>query len=198
MPARPYGFVRQRLCGSRTSKGVNHTVVHIPSAPDDPEHPALLWSIAQNEDEIAALHTLLHDTRCVLHLFNEIAVNVASIEARFSFDADEIQTLLTDARILHNLEDPNDMRDRVSAILDDVHRGTIRPSAGRSLVASISQPRQEIRSHYYTNSLAASQLSIFHTDDGAQQEALALWLTDTLTTEGAHVNPTVTHRIQGT
>jgi len=113
--------------------------------PDDPQHPALLWSIAQNTDWITALQTLLHDTRCVLHLFNEIAVNVASTEVRFNFDADGIQALLTDARILHN-EDPDAMRDTVSAILDD----------------------------------------------GAQQEALALWLTDSLTIEGAHVNPTVT------
>jgi hypothetical protein len=43
---------------------------------DDPAHPALIWSILETDEEAAAMMALQIKSRCVVHLFNELAVRL--------------------------------------------------------------------------------------------------------------------------
>src|SRR5687768_7120159 len=47
---------------------------------DDPTHPALIWSLLEYDDERAALRAVIERPLCVVHLFNEILLNVAWTE----------------------------------------------------------------------------------------------------------------------
>src|SRR4051794_4217239 len=44
--------------------------------PDDPNTPGIAWSLLERETEARALRTLIASPRCVIFLFNELAVSL--------------------------------------------------------------------------------------------------------------------------
>lgn len=165
--------------------------------PDDPDDYAYVWSMIENDDEITALHTLLDGSPCSLHLFNEIAINVASTTAQFDGDLAAVARELRTGGHIQKGAQPQkvptaDVVDGINAL----HRGTGERHCGWRLNAELNQTWDHATTFYYSNGHTSTFLSLFDANDGAQQEALCLWLTDAFAPQGAHLNPVVT-REQG-
>jgi hypothetical protein len=52
-------------------------VVYGIEIPDDPNRPAVVWSLLEHLSELSAFQALLQNSRCVVYLFNELALGVA-------------------------------------------------------------------------------------------------------------------------
>jgi hypothetical protein len=155
---------------------------------DDPEHSAVLWSLLEYKDEAKALRTLTRHQKCVVFLFNELAVNVAWGETNLNLSDRSFRSLLKSAA-LHPIEETNASTE-VSQRLDEWYRGTLAAHHGLSQELEV-QEWHPIRSHYITNRISNSVISIFEDDEGGQQEQAALWLIDGLHAEGAILSPQI-------
>ncbi|MGV0737521.1 hypothetical protein ABQF35_11155 [Mycobacterium syngnathidarum] len=162
------------------------------TVPDDPRDSAYIWSTIDSDNEVAALNALLDGSPCSLHLFNEIAINVASIAVQF----DGLAVMSRELRASRHLQmvPPNLQASpaRVLEALDALQRGIGNESTGWRLDVELSQTWDHATSWYYSNGRAATYLSLFDRNHGAQQEALSLWLTDSFAPLGAYLNPQVT------
>lgn len=148
---------------------------------DDPENPASLWSFAQSEDELQALRELNDSSRCVVHIFNEIALNQAST-------AVEIQLEKPTAALLDGAElFPRD-RELPAQIVAEYFES--QPSGPLPIDVSVTSWRP-VSNTYVTNAAELSSISIFSDDEGYQQEQIAVWLADTLDPKGVIRNPIV-------
>jgi hypothetical protein len=160
--------------------------------PDDPHDPAYVWSTIDSDNEVAALNALLDGSPCSLHLFNEIAINVASTTVQF----DGLAVVLRELRAGGHVQKcPPNLRVSPTDVLsafDALQRGAGNESSGWRLDVQLSPKWHHATSWYYSNGRAATYLSLSDRNDGAQQEALCLWLTDTFAPEGAYLNPGVT------
>jgi len=156
---------------------------------DDAEHPAMLWSLLEYADELEALKALQRRSKCIVHLFNEIVVNIAWAEVSIDLRQDHLADVLQFAE-LHPTSDQSAAAD-VSAKLDGLFRGTIGPPEAYRVAVGPEVSWHELRNTYITNRASASSVSMFGTDEGGQQEEIALWLTDSIHPPGAVKNPLV-------
>ena len=159
--------------------------------PDDPDDLAYIWSIIESDNEIAALNALLDGKPCSLHLFNELAVNAASTAVHIDGLAELAQELRAGPYLQMTTQTiPPTL---VTEGFDALHQRDNHGSTGWRLIVELGREWHQPRSWYHSNAGQATYLSIFDADDGAQQEALCLWLTDVFAAEGgAQLNPTVT------
>ncbi len=61
--------------------------------PDDPLHPALIWSVAERQEELTVLRTLSTSQKCVVFLFNEALANIAWGEVSLVGDTADLNRL---------------------------------------------------------------------------------------------------------
>jgi hypothetical protein len=66
---------------------------------DDMDHPAMLWSIVEREDEKTALIDAFSGKPCSIHLFNEASLNTSSTISTFSCIPSMHSSPLADARV---------------------------------------------------------------------------------------------------
>lgn len=156
---------------------------------DDPAHPAVIWSLLEHEDEVSVLEALVQRPACIVHLFNDIAVNVAWAEVDVDLRQGGLPEVIRSAD-LHPMTETHAV-DEVRSRLDDVHRGVLSPPGGFVLELPAVTDWHEIRNTYITNRSSRSLVSIFSDDEGGQQEEIVLWLTDNLQPIGAVKNPQV-------
>lgn len=154
--------------------------------PDDPVRPAYVWSAVESESELAALQRVDSGALCGIHLFNEVAVNVASTSVRFEHRSGAIELSAGAFRVSKHGE-----HDRFDEIDAGISRMKSRDPGVEALHAHRSEPWDHVKSHYYSTASGPSSLSVFDPNEGRQQEALGLWLTDTFAIGGAHLNPNV-------
>ena len=156
---------------------------------DDPAHPAVIWSLLETDEEAAAMMALGVQSGCVVHLFNELAINVATAEVGLSL-RDQTLAQVTKSSALHPPKDSTafkEVREKLSAM----RLGTTPPNKVFRVMLPPITDWQEITSTYITNRITRSVVSIFNSDEGGQQEEVALWLIDNLQPEGATKQPTV-------
>lgn len=153
--------------------------------PDDPEGPAIAWSLVELPAEVEALRRLMRNPRCVVFLFNELAVSVSWTEVDLHIDP-RFEATLQDVA-LHSSHEPAD-NERVGTRLDEVRGGS---TEGSQVVAFDDLDWTEIHATYITNSMGHSSLSLFSSDEGGQQEEIAVWLTDSLQPAGCAKGPFV-------
>jgi hypothetical protein len=156
---------------------------------DDPQQPAMLWSILEYEDETQALQTLLTESKCFVFLFNELAVNVAWGEANIDLSDKSICALIVSAE-LHPTDDAIDQIE-LGELINALHRAELPQNDGKVTDYLEISEWHPLQSHYITNSISDSLLSIFETDEGRQQEEAALWLVDNLQPAGAVARPQI-------
>lgn len=154
--------------------------------PDDPVHPAYVWSAVESENELAALQKIAGGALCGIYLFNEIAVNIAFTSVRLERRSGTVE--LGRGAIRMSRYGEHDRRDEVDAGITQMRSRDPRVEA---LYAHRSEPWDHIELFYYSTGSGPSSLSVFDPNEGAQQEALGLWLTDTFAIGGAHLNPNV-------
>ena len=148
---------------------------------DGDDDPVSLWSVAQDVDELDALRSMSKSSRCVVHLFNELALNQASTETDIQIDADTID--LFDATVLY----PN-RKEPPSDVVDKLFENNSSPGLTVEFEIENWNP---VSSTYITNAAGSSFLSLFDENEGNQQEQLGVWLADTLVPKGVIRNPYV-------
>lgn len=162
---------------------------------DDQHHPAMLWSLLEYDDELAAINALLVQPKCVVFLFNELAANVAWGEVDIDF-TDETIGALVRASALHPPKTKYDA-ESVGRRLEALFRNEHRPSESGHVSEALSVPEwHPLKNHLITNRASSSLISIFEADEGAQQEEIGLWLTDNLKSTGAVKSPQI-HETSG-
>jgi len=159
---------------------------------DDPNFPAVFWSLAQEENELKALHMVTERGRCDVFLFNEGAINVCSASILLTASAGSARVLAPVA--LPGNSDLERVRSEVGRFLDISHRQHY--ANMHKFVPSSDCKWQTIRNFYITNQLQRSMIDLVNGDEGDQQETLAVWLTDALSITGAIQRPEV-HEVSG-
>jgi hypothetical protein len=176
-----YALKRQSLRFYLTRVG--NKVLYAVEIPDDPSAPGTAWSLVGLPAELTALRTLISSPRCVVFLFNELAISVAWAVVELRIDS-SFDDLLASAE-LHPPKD-QDFPLGVSAALESAQAGI-----GEAAQA-IELPKiewHELKATYIKNSFGNSSLSLFHTDEGGQQEEVAVWLVDNLHPGGCFKSP---------
>lgn len=151
--------------------------------PDDPEAPATAWSLVGLEAELMALYTLMQNPRCVVFLFNELAVSVAWTEIRLEVDP-SIGSLLQSAKLHPPQQKPN--AKAVGVRFDAVR---VSPTLNSQIIGLEDIHWHELKATYLRNQMGQSTISLFHPDEGGQQEEIAVWLTDNLDPTGCAKGP---------
>jgi hypothetical protein len=163
-------------------------VVYCIAVHDDPI-PAYIWSVIESQDELDALRALASAERCTIFLFNELVFSVAWAELTFVQSAhDELLTMLNSASVCHDCD--RTIVNEVEAALDIMASSSIDEASLRITWPS-GVAWHELSGIYITNRAQGSPVSIFETDEGAQQEQMALWLIDSLHPDGAVFSPQV-------
>jgi hypothetical protein len=156
---------------------------------DDPKHPATLWSLLEYEDEVRAFLTLTEHPKCFVFLFNELAVNVTWGEVNIDF-SDLFSRNFIQRSSLHPTEDTNAVAE-VSARIDALHLDNFYQDNSR-VVRTLEVPEwHPLENYYIANRISRSLISMFETNEGDQQEEIALWLIDNLQPTGAVKSPQV-------
>ncbi len=99
---------------------IGDKIAYAVEIPDDPERPATAWSLMQLPNEAVALKTLVTVPRCVVFLFNELAISVAWTELDVRIDPSLVEAL--DFVELHTTPTEDDA-DLVGRRLDKIRLG---------------------------------------------------------------------------
>jgi TusA-related sulfurtransferase len=155
---------------------------------DDDTHPATLWSILEREEEKAALAALANGEICEVFLFNELAVNVAWASCSLKMPH-KLLEIITDVPV--GAVDHSALKLKVWEALGDSH-GEIAMSSGRVFITLTNHKKwSSVNSELITSHGGTSPIDLFGKKEGAQQEQLAIWLTDNLDPRGVHASPQV-------
>jgi hypothetical protein len=154
---------------------IGERIAYAVEIPDDPERPASAWSLVELPNEAVALKTLITDPRCVVFLFNELAVSVAWTELDL-----EIAPSLAEAidSVKFNTEPEEDDSKLIGHRLDQIRTQINVPETQVLSFKDIQW--HELHATYITNQAGSSSLSLFNQDEGGQQEEIAVWLMDNL------------------
>lgn len=152
---------------------------------DDPAHPGTLWSIAESEEELAAVASLLDTRDLSVFLYNEERLNVASASIKVRFADPERIGIIADAK---------PAPDGASKLSHGFVDSLLAP--GSSIKLLEADPAEscewiEVQSTLITQRLTHCQLSMITGEEGDQQELLAEWLVDALGGPVAVRNPLV-------
>jgi hypothetical protein len=165
---------------------VGNKIAYAVEIPDDPEDPVATWSLMELPNEATALKTLITNPKCMVFLFNEVAVSVAWTEVDVRIDPSLV--IAIDSVEFHTT--PNDDDEiLVGRRLDEVRTQTNVPET--QLLSFNAIEWHEVQAAYITNQINSSNLSLFHKDEGGQQEEIAVWMTDNLHPQGCVKSPQV-------
>lgn len=154
---------------------------------DDPNHPSTHWSILEAEVEKLALEGLLDGGAFPLFLFNELTVNVAWV----SFRVDAGENALDLSGVVMGKVTHDDYAKEFSDKMRCLEKGELTAADGRAFEIIPQSEWRSVESNYVTNRFSNSMVSVFSTDEGGQQEEVALWLIDGLCLKGAIRGPQV-------
>jgi hypothetical protein len=169
---------------------IGSEIAYAAEIPDDPETPATAWSFVERHNEVEALRTLITDSRCVVFLFNELAVSVAWSEFGISVDA-TLSTALESVEF-HPVAQEQD-GELVGHRLEEIRAGA--HLIDTQVLSFRDIEWHEVQASYITNQASVSGLSLFSKDEGGQQEEIAVWLTDSLHPRGCVKSPQVHEKV---
>lgn len=171
--------VRMQLAFSRLGDRLLYALRVI----DDEKKPAILWSILERDAEKAALNALAQGESCQVFLFNELAVNVAWTALPMTAHADLAQIV---ALIRTDPADHAALKSDASAVLDRFHNNPVSHTDLIVIDLPSTTTWKPILNHFITSHATSSPVDLFSSDEGGQQEQLAIWLTDGLHPLGVH------------
>lgn len=154
---------------------------------DDPSHPAIIWSIVENESEKKAFIAIANGQEGKIFLFNELALNVAWSQLKLP-KLPILNEFISIANIDTNF-DYTLLKGNVSQIFKSLEESFSKDLIIADIVATT--PWISLKNHYITNSMDDSSVNLFDLNEGNQQEKLAIWLTDNLCPEGAYHSPQI-------
>ena len=145
------------------------------------------WSLLEEPYELDSLRALSSHASMRLAVFNEAAACIATSDCTVGDVPASLVSLcrgVTPYPFRRDGVDP-DTTDEANSRLEQLLKGTL--SSDDGILVDVLPPRTwvPIKSHFITNSGASGLVSLFDADEGGQQEALAHWLLDELSPEGA-------------
>jgi hypothetical protein len=155
---------------------------------DDPMHPGTIWSVVAEDNEIKALKLLASTGNLDVFIFNEAAVNLLSTSIEVNTHEQRNLRFLDDVRFRSKRNadfSVEEIGDRLDAIRSSQEVHAIR------FEFTGECDWRRIQSHYITNSIRPSLLSLIEENEGDQQEELAVWFTDVLQPQGAVKQPQI-------
>jgi hypothetical protein len=155
---------------------------------DDEKKPAIVWSIVERDAEKAALSALARGESCQVFLFNELAVNVAWAALPMTAHADLAQIV---APIRTGPADYAALKSDAATVLDRFHNNPVSDADLIVIDLPSTTTWTPILSHFITSHATSSPVDLFSSDEGGQQEQLAVWLTDGLHPLGVYHGPQV-------
>lgn len=160
------------------------------SVSDDAREPASLWSVLEREEEAAALSAFAQGEPCQIFLFNEQALSVAWTSTATG-QCEELALMLQG--VTTGPADHTAIQAGASAILD---RSNDEGQSDSDLltISLHTAAWNGLSSQLVTAQGVAVPVDLFDSNEGAQQEQLTLWLTDSLHPLGAHRSPQVPKR----
>ena len=155
---------------------------------DDAAKPATIWSVAEHNAERDALLALAQTQECPLFLFNELTLNAAWNDVHVDLGAEASAWI---AATELGPVDHTTIKDEVHRLIDSLPGAA---GGGPELLTFSLRTLHEWRetvNHYITNQATVSQVQLFNTDEGGQQESLAVWMTDSLQPSGVNHSPQI-------
>lgn len=155
----------------------------------DPAAPTYVWAIAERAEEIEAINNIFNGDYSIIHLYNEVAVNVASGEPKFEIAQSPPTHFLDNIALVENGSEK--LSGRIQAFFDTFTTPIHTHPDAVILYQKHIVGWNQIKATYITNSLEKITFRILEANEGDQQEHLAVWLTDALSLSGAHKGPIV-------
>ncbi len=155
---------------------------------DDEKKPAILWSILEHDREKAAVKALAQGESCQVFLFNELAINVAWTSLQMTGYADLAQVV---ASVATGSADHVALESDASTVLDRFHKNPVSDADLIVIELPTSTTWKPILNHFITSHATSSPVDLFSSNEGLQQEELAIWLTDSLHPLGVHHEPQI-------
>lgn len=148
-----------------------------------------LWSWVEEQSELEALVSLYREETLTAHLFNELAINVASTNGIAGSSSPDVDPAKLERASLREMGFSNQPSRKQPAFLTDSASSS--PPQSPQTVTFNSPSWIENRAHRMSNGGSGHLISLFHPDEGNQQEELAFWLTDSLHSSTAIKSPRV-------
>ena len=164
---------------------------------DDGEaEEAVRWSLVEEPLELESLRALVSQPILRLAVFNEAAVCVVFGECSVSNVPASLLALCEGVEPYPFRPDGVDSVTTAKADLrlGQLLKGTLSEEEGIFIDLQPPSTWVPIKNHFITDSAASGLVSLFDADEGGQQEALAHWLVDALSPEGATRSPQVDER----
>lgn len=156
---------------------------------DDPRNPLIIWSPIESTDEVTALSLLSKNGRCKIFLYNEGSVNVCSAEASFQIENTPLILSLVNSAELKphtfNFDSMQKIKEHMWRHHAQKYTNLLHCKSHGKIIW-----KPFLVSYIHSKS-APVNLELFSSDEGAQQENLALWITDMLSAEGSIRNPQI-------
>jgi hypothetical protein len=168
---------------------IENRLLYAFTAFDDDSKPATLWSILESEAEADALGRLISGQSCPVFLFNELALNVSWSTLRMVALPQGAQRWISAA--VQESADYSALAARADELLEQAYRGTASPAQLVSAEVECLEQWHPLRNYFITSHGTDSPIDLFSTDEGGQQEQLAVWLTDSLQPRGVHHSPQI-------
>jgi hypothetical protein len=176
--------VRMQLAFSRLGDRLLYALKVI----DDEKKPAILWSILEHDAEKAALNALAQGESCQIFLFNELAVTVAWTSLPIIAEANWTEMI---AATVTGSADHAALMSEATAVLDRFHNEPISDSDLVVTHLPTTTVWKPVLNQFITSHATSSPVDLFSSDEGGQQEQIAIWLTDSLHPLGVHHSPQI-------
>lgn len=163
---------------------------------DGASEDAVRWSLFEQPYELNGLRAMTSQASVRLAVFNEAAVCVATADCTVGNSPASLASLCEGATpypFRRDGVDP-DTTNEANLRLERLLEGSLSPNEGVFIDVMTPKTWTLIQNHFITNSAASGLVSLLDADEGGQQEALAQWLLDDLSPEGAFRSPQVDER----
>ncbi|THK42605.1 hypothetical protein E8Q33_03500 [Methylophaga sp. SB9B] len=167
---------------------IDDRIVYVLTVYDEPTNPTSLWSVFEYDEELEALCQMVQIQRAPVFLFNELAINVAWAYCSTDFN-DDVTELLRDVTV--GGVDYELWVEKVDDLLGEIH---LNERIQVPLIVSdinISSKWTPVSNSLITSHAEVSPIDIFSSDEGRQQEHLAVWLTDSIDPLNVHASPQI-------
>lgn len=156
---------------------------------DDGNDGGILWSVAEREEELAAVRGMARGEPLVVFLFNELALNVAWNDLPMPDGLDRLSSWV-DSSALGEI-DHSVFEVTALPLLNRLHSHSEGVSEWLVLEIGGSSDWKAVHSRFITAGASSSLIDLFDHDEGSQQEQLGVWLTDNLQPLGSQHSPQI-------
>lgn len=159
---------------------------------DDEQDPSVVWSIVERQEELSAIIGLTKDSKLVVFLFNELAINIAWNNALIYQDMTNLRNSLDS--VITGAVDYSRVNDDISPLISELYRTPVISKNWTTFELNIKDPWNPVSNHYITSNAAESVIDVLGGNEGKQQENLGVWLTDSLHPLGCYHDPEVVEK----